>query len=138
MLVQQDREISPGLLVFPNEFSQLYPGLKAFCQGLLSPNPYQESPFLRGIYFSSAKQEGDLISEFLESFGLNKYSKINTSFREKGLFLKDIFFQDITTRSFLICSISRISEMEEGDIRFCTTYMDIFQHSCRGANCRGF
>ncbi|GAB6888309.1 type VI secretion protein IcmF/TssM N-terminal domain-containing protein [Desulfothermus okinawensis JCM 13304] len=101
LLVQQDREISPGLLVFPNEFSQLYPGLKAFCQGLLSPNPYQESPFLRGIYFSSAKQEGDLISEFLESFGLNKYSKINTSFREKGLFLKDIFSKILPHDRFL-------------------------------------
>lgn len=62
LLVQQDREISPGLLVFPNEFSQLYPGLKAFCQGLLSPNLIKNLRFL-GVFILAAQNKRVISSQ---------------------------------------------------------------------------
>ncbi len=103
LLSQHTKRPEPGLLLFPNELERLYPGLKAFCEGLLAPNPYQESPLLRGIYFSSAKQEGKVLSEFLESMniGVKRFSPTPTSSREKGIFLRDLFTKILPGDRFL-------------------------------------
>ncbi|MCP4689375.1 MAG: type VI secretion system protein ImpL [Desulfobacterales bacterium] len=85
-----DEGIDPGLLLFPEEFEKLNPGLRAFIQGAFQENPYQETPLLRGIYYSSGKQEGRPFSHFLKSLGLIEERDVLPD-ASRGLFLYDLF-----------------------------------------------
>lgn len=57
-LVNSYEDINPGILIFPNEFDRLQDGLEAFVGGAFKESTYQETPLLRGIFFSSGHQEG--------------------------------------------------------------------------------
>ena len=85
-----DTAIDPGLLLFPEEFEGLKDGLYAFIRGAFQENPYQESPILRGIFFSSGRQEGRPFSHFLNALGLIEEREILPG-TNKGLFLHDLF-----------------------------------------------
>jgi type VI secretion system protein ImpL len=80
----------PGLLLFPEEFEKLKPGLEVFVRGAFQENPFQETPFLRGLFFSSGKQEGSPFSHFLKELGLIEEKEVLPG-TNKGLFLHDIF-----------------------------------------------
>ena len=56
-LVNSNENVGPGVLIFPNEFDRLGPGLEAFVEGAFKESTYQETPLLRGIFFSSGHQE---------------------------------------------------------------------------------
>ncbi|WP_373500920.1 type VI secretion protein IcmF/TssM N-terminal domain-containing protein [Desulfococcus sp.] len=86
----RSREIDPELLLFPEEFERLKPGLQAFITGAFQENPYQETPVLRGLFFSSGRQEGTPYSHFLKSLGLIGESEVLPG-TDKGLFLYDFF-----------------------------------------------
>ncbi|MBS3780012.1 MAG: hypothetical protein KGY41_06425, partial [Desulfovermiculus sp.] len=79
-----------SLLIFPDEFARLDKGVQAFAQGAFAANPFQETPLLRSVHFSSGQQEGTPYSHFLHSLGLTGQKDVlpNTS---KGLFLHDFF-----------------------------------------------
>ena len=79
-----------NLLLFPNEFEKLRPGLSAFVRGAFQENPYQETPILRGLFFSSGKQEGTPYSHFLKELGLIEQKEVLPG-TDKGLFLHDFF-----------------------------------------------
>lgn len=77
----------PRLLVFPNEFDQLKPGLEVFARAVLEENPYQQTPLFRGIYFSSAKQTSVPLS-----VACRHISPVAHEGRhDRGFFLKEIF-----------------------------------------------
>jgi len=57
-LITMERPINPGMLVFPDEFARLKPGLSAFVTGAFKESTYQETPLLRGVFFSSGYQDG--------------------------------------------------------------------------------
>ena len=82
--------LDPALLLFPEEFEKLEPGLTAFANGAFEQNPYQETPLLRGLFFSSGRQEGTPYSHFLKALDLitEKDTLPGTS---RGLFLHDLF-----------------------------------------------
>ena len=80
----------PGLLLFPEEFEKLKTGLEAFVRGAFQANPFQETPFLRGLFFSSGKQEGSPFSHFLKQLGLIEEKEVLPG-TNKGLFLHDVF-----------------------------------------------
>jgi type VI secretion system protein ImpL len=82
--------LDPALLLFPEEFEKLEPGLTAFVSGAFEQNPYQETPLLRGLFFSSGRQEGTPYSHFLKALDLigEKETLPGTS---RGLFLHDFF-----------------------------------------------
>lgn len=82
--------IDPALILFPDEFSQIRTGLKNFITRAFQENPYQETPILRGIFFSSGRQEGTPYSHFLASLGLIGESEVLPG-TSKGLFLHDFF-----------------------------------------------
>ncbi len=86
----QDQIMDPGLLLFPEEFERLKEGLAAFTKGAFKENPYQETPVLRGLFFSSGRQEGTPYSHFLNSLGLIQERDILPG-TNKGLFLHDFF-----------------------------------------------
>lgn len=80
----------PGLLLFPEEFEGLKKGLQAFMNGAFKENPYQETPILRGLFFSSGRQEGSPYSHFLKALGLIGEKEVLPG-TSKGLFLHDLF-----------------------------------------------
>jgi len=85
-----DRDLDPELFLFPEEFERLKPGLEAFFKGAFLENPYQETPILRGIFFSSGRQEGTPYSHFLKELGLIEAREVLPG-TGKGLFLHDFF-----------------------------------------------
>ncbi|MDM7935336.1 MAG: type VI secretion system protein, partial [Methanothrix sp.] len=84
------KSLEPSLLLFPEEFSKLEEGLVPFMKAAFQENPYQESPLLRGIYFSSGRQEGSPYSHFLKNLGLIEERDVLPG-TSKGLFLHDFF-----------------------------------------------
>jgi type VI secretion system protein ImpL len=84
------KALEPALLLFPEEFSRLKPGIEAFMKGAFQVNPYHETPMLRGIYFSSGRQEGTPYSHFLKELGLIEDREVLPG-TSRGLFLHDFF-----------------------------------------------
>ncbi|RJR17432.1 MAG: type VI secretion system protein ImpL [Nitrospiraceae bacterium] len=82
--------VDPGLLLFPEEFENLSRGIEAFMKGAFQENPYQETPVLRGLFFSSGRQEGSPYSHFLSKLGLIGEKEVLPG-TNKGLFLHDFF-----------------------------------------------
>ena len=80
----------PGLLLFPEEFENLRQGLESFMKGAFQENPYQETPVLRGLFFSSGRQEGTPYSHFLNTLGLISEKEVLPG-TSRGLFLHDFF-----------------------------------------------
>ncbi len=92
LLLHQDKnqDAAPAMLLFPEEFGKLEKNLAAFVDGAFQENPYQESPLLRGIFFSSGRQEGTPYSHFLNELGLIQNREVLPG-TNKGLFLHDLF-----------------------------------------------
>jgi type VI secretion system protein ImpL len=86
----QGQGVDPALLLFPEEFEKLEPGLQSFFRGAFQENPYQETPLLRGVFFSSGRQEGSPYSHFLSALGLIQERDVLPG-TNKGLFLHDFF-----------------------------------------------
>jgi type VI secretion system protein ImpL len=84
------RGIDPEPLLFPEEFERMESGLSAFIGGAFQENPYQETPILRGIYFSSGRQEGTPYSHFLKELGLIEEREVLPG-TTRGFFLHDFF-----------------------------------------------
>ncbi|MCP3899211.1 MAG: type VI secretion system protein ImpL, partial [Desulfobacteraceae bacterium] len=77
------------VLLFPEEFAKLQSGFKTFVDSAFNLSIYQEQPYFRGIYFSSATQSGETYSHFIENtdFDIQKdHDKSDNSF-----FLFDFF-----------------------------------------------
>ncbi len=85
-----DPSSASPLLLFPEEFEKLKLPLTAFLQGAFQDNPYQEPPLLRGLYFSSGRQEGTPFSHFLNALNLIPEKKVLPG-ANRGLFLHDLF-----------------------------------------------
>jgi len=58
-------EVRARILQFPLEFANLRRPLSAFVGQLCQSNPYQETPLLRGFYFSSGTQTGRQLDHVL-------------------------------------------------------------------------
>lgn len=86
----ESKKVDPPLLLFPEEFEKLRPGLESFMKIAFQQNPYQETPIFRGLYFSSGRQEGTPYSHFLNALGLLEEKDILPG-TNKGLFLHDFF-----------------------------------------------
>ncbi len=84
------KAVDPGLLLFPEEFDHLRQGLGSFIDGAFRETRYQETPVLRGLFFSSGRQEGSPFSHFLQALGLIGERDVLPG-TDKGLFLHDFF-----------------------------------------------
>ena len=90
MMTHQACAPGPAALVFPGEFEGLRPGLEIFVKSVFEENPYQETPPLRGLYFSSAKQDSQPTSELFDYLGQPALVS-QTGEPGRDLFLKDFF-----------------------------------------------
>lgn len=65
MLLDKVQGDKTGLMLLPEEIQKLRPGLENFMLGIFRANPYQESPLMRGVFFSSAQQSGTPVSSYI-------------------------------------------------------------------------
>jgi len=86
----QERCVVPELLLFPEEFMRLKQGLVSFTAHAFGANPYQETPPLRGLFFSSGRQEGTPPGRFSRTTGLAGTGEPLPG-TDQGLFLHDFF-----------------------------------------------
>ncbi len=61
--LRHQRTVSPSLMTFPMEFQSLRPMIRTLMHALFEDNPFQFKPILRGFYFTSALQEGQVSSQ---------------------------------------------------------------------------
>jgi type VI secretion system protein ImpL len=79
------------IALFSRELALLEPGLRAFIQGAFSPTPYSEPPFLRGIFFSSGRQEGLVKARSLEGLKTLEGRQWKLPGSDLSLFLSNFF-----------------------------------------------
>ncbi|MCP4745888.1 MAG: type VI secretion system protein ImpL [Desulfobacteraceae bacterium] len=92
----KDSKAAGSMLLFPEEFERLKEPLTSFIEGVFQESPYMETPLLRGIFFSSGKQEGTPFSHFLNELGLIRGQEVLQE-TSKGLFLHDFFAKILPT-----------------------------------------
>lgn len=102
----QSKSLDPVVLLFPDEFGQLSFKLDLFMKAVFQENPYQETPILRGLFFSSGRQEGTPYSHFLEALGLIDKNEVH-SVSNKGLFLHEFFSRVLPTDRRLFAPTTR-------------------------------
>lgn len=102
-------KLEPSMLLFPEEFARIEQGLDSFMKGAFQENPYQESPLLRGVYFSSGRQEGTPYSHFLKNLGLIEERDVLPG-TNKGLFLHDFFAKILPRERHLFAPTQRALE----------------------------
>ncbi|MFO7860477.1 MAG: type VI secretion protein IcmF/TssM N-terminal domain-containing protein [Desulfosalsimonas sp.] len=88
LIIQHNSRPDPGVLMFPDEFEKLHAGLKSFAEGTFQENPYQETPMLMGVYYSSGTQTGAPCSEFVQQFSITCPEPVQG---RNGIFLRDFF-----------------------------------------------
>ncbi len=87
---QPGNETMPNeVLLFPEEFARLQSGFKTFVDSAFNKSIYQEQPYFRGIYFSSATQSGETYSHFIESTDFD--IQTDNSKSDNSFFLFDFF-----------------------------------------------
>ena len=84
---------TPALLMFPSELENIKAGLRLFLDACFSDHPYFESPFLRGLFFSSGAQEGGAVSTLLPDLPPVPAHRAS----HVGLFLHDFFGRILPT-----------------------------------------
>jgi type VI secretion system protein ImpL len=84
------------IFCFPEEFRALQQPLSTFIETLFATNPYQHTPFFRGLFFCSAQQQGAPVSLLRRQFRLDGQSSALQK-GAQGYFLHD-FFADILPR----------------------------------------
>lgn len=89
-IVADATQVTPELLMFPNELHQLKSGISAFVSAALLDTPYLERPLLRGLFFSSGQQAGGAVSSLLG--GILPPSPRHSG-GVSGFFLHDLFAQ---------------------------------------------
>jgi len=111
MLLHQSRnkDVEPELLLFPEEFENLKRGLSAYAKGAFVENPYQETPVLRGMFFSSGRQEGTPYSHFLNALGLIGEKEVLAG-TSRGLFLHEFFSRILPKDRGLLAPTKRAIE----------------------------
>jgi type VI secretion system protein ImpL len=62
----------PALMMFPEEFEKLEPGINAFMRGAFQENPYQETPILSGDLFFQRATGRDAIFAFSQCHGIDR------------------------------------------------------------------
>ncbi len=87
---RSNSKIAPELLLFPDEFERINPGLDRFIRAIFHDDYLQNTPILRGIFFSSGHQEGTPYSHFMNSMGFTQ-DKETLPGTNNNLFLKDFF-----------------------------------------------
>ena len=99
-----------GLYAFPNAFENLAPKLERYLRHIFSTDEWSANPpFLRGLYFSSALQEGTVLDESIASalgLSVDDYEQRQNSgltvAKNKSYFLRDLFNEKVFSEKGLV------------------------------------
>jgi type VI secretion system protein ImpL len=84
-----------ALFSFPVEFAPFQPSLTHFLASLFRTNPYQETPLLRAVFFTSGTQNvrpmSRVIASMVSAFGLRMPQTENAPVESRSYFLTDAF-----------------------------------------------
>ena len=105
------KQLDPALILFPCEFERLALGLKPFMGKAFQENPYQETPILRGLFFTSGRQEGTPYSHFLHKLGLLGEKEVLQG-TNRGMFLHDFFAKILPTDRGIFAPTRRVLEWQ--------------------------
>jgi type VI secretion system protein ImpL len=80
----------------PQQLEALAPQLQTFVESLFAENVYQDTPILRGVYFTSGTQEGRTIDRVMgamaQAFGIRpRLGQQEPVVEAKSYFLRDVF-----------------------------------------------
>ncbi|MEE9429995.1 MAG: type VI secretion system membrane subunit TssM [Melioribacteraceae bacterium] len=113
------REQRRRVYLFPHQFSSLKEKLNYFVGELFQPNPYQDSPIIRGFYFTSGTQEGRplnlAIEKIAKQFNLPALSmeEGESELESKTYFIRDLFTNIlIKDQNYLVGQTSRIAKQK--------------------------
>lgn len=108
------REERQKVYAFPLQFASVKENLALFVGRLFQPNPYQESPIFRGVYFTSGTQEGIPLDRVIQAIaqrfdlpavgGMQSYA-VQTE--TKSYFIKDLFTEVVVPDRFMARSTSK-------------------------------
>lgn len=109
LLYKLDREQNQNrrdlIYTFPQQFSALKSVVSRFSNAIFQTNPYTRTGMLRGIYFTSATQEGSPIDKIMGSlarrFGLDQQSLAGMSGTGKSYFINHLLKKVIFSESGL-------------------------------------
>ncbi|MDY7230939.1 type VI secretion system membrane subunit TssM [Hyalangium rubrum] len=82
---------------FPQQFEGLKDNIAAMVQALFAENVYQDTPVMRGVYFTSGTQEGSPIDRVMnamaDAFGIRRSLPSNSkpAVEARSYFLRDVF-----------------------------------------------
>lgn len=96
------------IFCFPEEFHALQRPLSIFTHTLLAENPYQHTPFFRGLFFCSALQQGTPASFLRRRFHLDGQSQVPQQ-GSTSYFLHDLFAVILQRDQYLVSPTSRAS-----------------------------
>lgn len=107
--LRHQRTVSPSLMTFPMEFQSLRPMIRTLMHALFEDNPFQFKPILRGFYFTSALQEGQVSSQMtlqmVQNYALKPPAvplSIQQAAADKPYFLQDLFSKVILKDKHLV------------------------------------
>ncbi|HJV65164.1 MAG TPA: type VI secretion protein IcmF/TssM N-terminal domain-containing protein [Geomonas sp.] len=115
LLLEQAGDFQPGRLLFPEEFAHLKAGLNAFMAAAFGSNHYQETPLLRGLFFSSGHQKGTPYSRF-ESYLATAAEDYTDDARvqgQRGIFLHDFFGKILPQDRWLVTPTRRTMQWQQ-------------------------
>jgi type VI protein secretion system component VasK len=79
------------VLCFPHEFEALADAIAVLLRSAFAPSVYEETPFLRGVYFASARRGGGTSSAVLSRLGQDWARAQHANSAPQGWFLRDLF-----------------------------------------------
>ncbi|TVR00701.1 MAG: hypothetical protein EA399_03155 [Desulfovibrionales bacterium] len=91
LLATRTEVVAGRAALFPDEFERLGRRIRAFIEGAFHENPYQETPYFRGLFISSGRQSGLSRSGLLGGLETFKDRQWRLPDTGRGLFLHDFF-----------------------------------------------
>lgn len=85
------RQNASRIAALPAELAKFFPAIRAFTEAVFAPGTYDEAQSLRGIFFSSGRQEGSVTSSILSGLKTFKDTSWDLPGTSKSLFLRDFF-----------------------------------------------
>ena len=113
ILLSRTESNDPGLVLFPDEFIGLDGSLSVFIKALFEENPYQETPLLRGLFFSSGRQEGEVYSRLIGGSETGLGYRAVLPGADRGFFSERSFFQGVTSGQVPFYAAQGIYFLEE-------------------------
>jgi len=111
---ERSREKRSLIYAFPQQFSTIRESVGLFVNELFQSSQYQQMSMVRGIYFTSATQDGSSIDRILgtmaSSFGVGRNDLVGGSGRGKSFFVNNLLTKVIFPEAGLTGSNQRLEK----------------------------